>query len=75
MKHKLTDEDVLKMRRLFWRQYYGEITSAEREALVNRIADRQTHLPVEESACHSSLSEIVLNKEMVLEARRINRLL
>lgn len=48
MKQKLIDEDVLKMRRLFWRQYYGEITPAEREAGVNKIANRQMNLPVEE---------------------------
>lgn len=48
MKTKLTGEDVMEMRRLFWAQQRGEITPAERETEVNKIADRQMNLPVEE---------------------------
>lgn len=48
MKQKLIDEDIMKMRKLFWMQMKGEITPAERETEVNKIADRQMNLPVEE---------------------------
>jgi len=41
MKSKLTDEDVMEMRRLFWRFSRGEITQAEMQQRVNEIADRQ----------------------------------
>jgi len=45
MKQKLPDDDIDRMRRLFWMKYRGEITQAELESRVSQIADRQMKLP------------------------------
>lgn len=56
MKQKLLDEDVLRMRELFWMRFNDELTQAELESRVNEIAGRQLRLPAEERIPQSEMA-------------------
>ena len=48
MIERLTHEDVMELRRLFWRFSRGEITLLEMQQRVNEIAGKQLTLSAEE---------------------------
>ena len=44
MKDKLTNEDVMEIRKLFWMKFRGEITLAEMQRRVDAISGKQLRI-------------------------------